>query len=81
MYELCAQYGFQFPAMHVCTVNDYEDYDMPFEYPIVIKPMNMTKYATCIFPGKKKYILRMIRMKRTVYSMLFIRNRPIEMIL
>ncbi|MEY2370142.1 carboxylate--amine ligase [Lysinibacillus capsici] len=54
MYELCAQFGFQYPATHVCTVNDYEDYEMPFDYPIVIKPMNMTKYATCIFPGKKK---------------------------
>lgn len=54
MYELCAQFGFQYPAMHVCTVNDYEEYEMTFDYPIVIKPMNMTKYATCIFPGKKK---------------------------
>ncbi|MFJ7649879.1 ATP-grasp domain-containing protein [Lysinibacillus sp. NPDC097279] len=54
MYQLCATYGFHYPAMHVCTVNDYEQLTMPFEYPIVIKPMNMTKYASCIFPGKKK---------------------------
>ncbi|QPQ34247.1 MULTISPECIES: carboxylate--amine ligase [unclassified Lysinibacillus] len=54
MYQLCAAYGFHYPAMHVCTVNDYEQLTMPFEYPIVIKPMNMTKYASCIFPGKKK---------------------------
>ncbi|QDQ00223.1 ATP-grasp domain-containing protein [Lysinibacillus fusiformis] len=54
MYQLCAEFGFDYPAMHVCTVNDYDEYDMPFEYPIVIKPMNMTKYASCIFPGKKK---------------------------
>lgn len=54
MYQLCAEYGFDFPAMHICTVNDYEQFDIPFEYPVVIKPMNMMKYATCIFPGKKK---------------------------
>ncbi len=54
MYQLCAEFGFDYPAMHVCTVNDYEEYDMPFAYPVVIKPMNMTKYASCIFPGKKK---------------------------
>lgn len=54
MYELSAKFGFQYPAMHVCTVNDYEEFTIPFEYPVVIKPMNMTKYATCIFPGKKK---------------------------
>ncbi|KOY81930.1 ATP-grasp domain-containing protein [Lysinibacillus macroides] len=55
MYELCEQFGFQYPATHVCTVNNYEEYeDMPFDYPVVIKPLNMTKYATCIFPGKKK---------------------------
>jgi D-aspartate ligase len=54
MYQLCAEYGFHYPAMHVCTVNDYEQLTMPFEYPIIIKPMNMTKYASCIFPGKKK---------------------------
>ncbi|WP_107924692.1 carboxylate--amine ligase [Lysinibacillus parviboronicapiens] len=54
MYQLCAEYGFDFPAMHICTVNDYEQFNIPFEYPVVIKPMNMMKYATCIFPGKKK---------------------------
>ena len=80
MYELCAQFGFQYPASHVCTVNDYEDYDMPFDYPVVIKPMNMTKYATCIFPGKKKYILHMIRTKRIVYYVLSIKNQLIVMI-
>ncbi|MFJ5767635.1 ATP-grasp domain-containing protein [Lysinibacillus sp. NPDC093210] len=54
MYQLCAKYGFHYPEMHVCTVNDYEQLTMPFEYPVIIKPMNMTKYASCIFPGKKK---------------------------
>lgn len=54
MYQLCAKYGFEYPEMHVCTVNDYEEFNMQLDYPVVIKPMNMTKYATCIFPGKKK---------------------------
>lgn len=80
MYELCEQFGFQYPATHVCTVNNFEEYDdILFDYPVVIKPLNMTKYATCIFPGKKKYILHIIRRKRIVYSMRFIRNQPIEM--
>ncbi|MFJ7737557.1 ATP-grasp domain-containing protein [Lysinibacillus sp. NPDC097287] len=57
MYKLCSEYGFDYPPMHVCTVNDYEAFDEPVEYPVVIKPMNMTKYETCIFPGKKKVFI------------------------
>lgn len=57
MYKLCAEYGFDYPPMHVCTVNDYETFDEPIEYPVVIKPMNMAKYETCIFPGKKKVFI------------------------
>lgn len=57
MYKLCESYGFQYPSMHICTVNDYEAFDEPIQYPVVIKPMNMTKYEACIFPGKKKVFI------------------------
>ena len=43
MYKLCEAHGFAYPSMHICTVNDYETLDEPIQYPVVIKPMNMTK--------------------------------------
>ncbi|MEX3747771.1 ATP-grasp domain-containing protein [Lysinibacillus xylanilyticus] len=72
MYELCADFGFQYPAMHVCTVNDYEEFDIPFDYPVVIKPLNMTKYASCIFPDKKNvYIARDHEEKDAIFHAIY----------
>lgn len=71
MYQLCAQYGFHYPAMHVCTVNDYEQLKT-LDYPVVIKPMNMTKYASCIFPGKKKvYIAQNEEEKDAIFHAIY----------
>lgn len=71
MYQLCEQYGFQYPDMHVCTVNDYEELKT-LDYPVVIKPMNMTKYASCIFPGKKKvYIAQNEEEKDAIFQAIY----------
>lgn len=71
MYQLCEQYGFHYPAMHVCTVNDYEELKT-LDYPVVIKPMNMTKYASCIFPGKKKvYIAQNEEEKDAIFQAIY----------
>jgi len=71
MYQLCAQYGFHYPAMQVCTVNDYEQLQT-VDYPVVIKPMNMTKYASCIFPGKKKvYIAQNEEEKDAIFHAIY----------
>lgn len=71
MYQLCEQYGFHYPDMHVCTVNDYEELKT-LDYPVVIKPMNMTKYASCIFPGKKKvYIAQNEEEKDAIFQAIY----------
>lgn len=72
MYQLCVQYGFHYPEMHVCTVNDYDELTILFDYPVVIKPMNMTKYASCIFPGKKKvYIAQNEEEKDAIFQAIY----------
>ena len=71
MYQWCEQYGFHYPDMHVCTVNDYEELKT-LDYPVVIKPMNMTKYASCIFPGKKKvYIAQNEEEKDAIFQAIY----------
>ncbi|MFJ7669310.1 ATP-grasp domain-containing protein [Lysinibacillus sp. NPDC097195] len=71
MYQLCADYGFHHPAMAICTVNDYEQLKS-LDYPVVIKPMNMTKYASCIFPGKKKvYIAQNEEEKDAIFHAIY----------
>ncbi|GLC90347.1 carboxylate--amine ligase [Lysinibacillus piscis] len=72
MYELCEPFGFRYPALHVCTVNDYEELIVPFDYPVVIKPLNMMKYAKCIFTGKKNvYIANNEEEKDAVFHAIY----------
>lgn len=72
MYNLCKAYGFEYPLMHICTVNDYEAFDEPIQYPVIIKPMNMTKYEACIFPGKKKvYIAYNEEEKQAIFHAIY----------
>ena len=53
-YALCDQYGFAYPKTTTVTVNNYEDFEVPFAFPVVIKPSNSVAYWNCHFPHKKK---------------------------
>lgn len=53
-YMLCEQHGFSFPKSATVTVNNYQTVELPFAFPVVIKPSNSVAYWNCHFPHKKK---------------------------
>ena len=53
-YSLCDQYGFAYPKTTTVTVNNYEGFEVPFAFPVVIKPSNSVAYWNCHFPHQKK---------------------------
>ncbi|MBR2339171.1 MAG: ATP-grasp domain-containing protein [Clostridia bacterium] len=53
-YALCEQHGFDFPKTTTVTVNNYVGFELPFDFPVVIKPSNSVAYWNCHFPHKKK---------------------------
>lgn len=55
-YAICERIGVPYPKTHVI---DELDLELPFGFPIVIKPSNSMKYHDIDFPGKMKaYICR-----------------------
>lgn len=57
-YELCEQYGLDYPKTVVCEPQERENAleRMDFQFPIVVKPENSNayEYLHCHFEGKKK---------------------------
>lgn len=53
-YEVCTEYGFEFPQTASCTHENYKDFVPEFGYPMIIKPSNSVAYWNCSFPHKKK---------------------------
>ena len=53
-YEVCTQYGFEFPKTTTCTYDNYKECVPPFDFPVIIKPANSVAYWNCHFPHKKK---------------------------
>lgn len=53
-YRMCEKYGFKYPNTVMVSFEDYKDFEVPFDYPIIIKASNSVAYWACSFPGKKK---------------------------
>lgn len=53
-YEVCTEHGFSFPKTTTCTYENYKDVELPFDFPVIIKPSNSVAYWNCRFPHKKK---------------------------
>lgn len=53
-YEVCLEYGFDFPKTDSCTFENYKDFAPDFDFPMVVKPSNSVAYWNCSFPHKKK---------------------------
>jgi len=56
-YEVCTEHGFLFPKTTTCSVENYKDIELPFDFPVIIKPSNSVAYWNCTFPHKKKVFL------------------------
>lgn len=53
-YEVCVEHGFEFPKTTTCSFENYKNIELPFEFPVIIKPSNSVEYWNCSFPHKKK---------------------------
>ena len=62
-YKMCDQYNFKYPGTTTVTADNYENFTPPFAYPIILKASNSVEYWACKFPGKKKYLLHMMKRK------------------
>ncbi|MBQ2667045.1 MAG: ATP-grasp domain-containing protein [Clostridia bacterium] len=53
-YQVCAEHGFSFPKTTTCSYENYKTVELPFDFPVIIKPSNSVAYWNCKFPHKKK---------------------------
>ena len=53
-YQVCEEYGFEFPKTDSCTYENYKEHRPAFGFPMIIKPSNSVAYWNCKFPHKKK---------------------------
>ena len=53
-YQVCEEHGFSFPKTTTCSYENYKTVELPFDFPVIIKPSNSVAYWNCKFPHKKK---------------------------
>lgn len=53
-YQVCEEHGFSFPKTTTCSFENYKNVELPFDFPVIIKPSNSVAYWNCKFPHKKK---------------------------
>lgn len=53
-YQVCTEHGFAFPKTMTCSYEDHKNLELPFDFPVIIKPSNSVAYWNCKFPHKKK---------------------------
>lgn len=53
-YQVCEEHGFSFPKTTTCTYENHKNLELPFDFPVIIKPSNSVAYWNCKFPHKKK---------------------------
>lgn len=53
-YQVCTEHGFSFPKTMTCTAENHKNLELPFDFPVIIKPSNSVAYWNCHFPHKKK---------------------------
>ena len=56
-YRACDAYGLDHPRTATCTAQNYKTAELPFDFPVIIKPSNSMAYWNCHFPHKKKVFL------------------------
>lgn len=58
-YELCDKVGLPYPNTLKITPDNYKGIEIPFDYPVVVKPSNSVTYTVADIKDKKKaYILQ-----------------------
>lgn len=53
-YALCEKHGIDYPKTYICTARDYENVNVHFDAPYILKPANQVEYYKHKFEGQKK---------------------------
>ena len=53
-YEICDEYGFDYPKTEVVSAQDYQTKQISIQFPVIIKASNSVEYWKCSFLGKMK---------------------------
>lgn len=53
-YEMCDEYGFDYPKTEVVSFDDYKTKKIKIKFPVIIKASNSVEYWKCEFRGKMK---------------------------
>lgn len=53
-YEVCEEYGFDYPKTQVITANNYKGCEISIGFPVIVKACNSVTYWQCSFAGKMK---------------------------
>lgn len=82
-YKVCEEYGLDYPKTYICTKETKNNLDLPFNYPIVVKPADSVLYFETHFEGKKKaYIIESEEeyknVVNTIYSTQYDKNLIVQ---
>lgn len=53
-YNICKQYNLDYPKTYIVTKENKNNINLPFDYPVALKPSNSTLYSKINFEGKEK---------------------------
>ena len=53
-YNICEKYNLDYPKTYIVTRQNYKNINLPFEYPVAVKPSSSTEYSKVNFEGKEK---------------------------
>ena len=53
-YNICEKYNLDYPKTSIVTRQNYGNINLPFSYPVALKPSSSTEYSKVNFEGKEK---------------------------
>ena len=53
-YNVCAKYNLDYPDTYIVTYDNKDNINLPFDFPVALKPASSTDYSKVDFSGKEK---------------------------
>ena len=53
-YNICEEYNLDYPKTYIVTYDNYNNINLPFPFPVAVKPASSTDYSKVDFNGKEK---------------------------
>lgn len=53
-YNICEKYNLDYPKTYIVTQKNKDEINLPFPFPVALKPSNSTAYSKVTFTGKEK---------------------------